>query len=309
MDQFAAQHIGQDTPLPSVEMMIEDATLSCGDGLSCAYRDTISWQGPTSPLPMQNNPQVVFERLFGDGNTTEQRATRRQQSLSLLDSVTGEASSLQLTLPMADRSRLDQYMTDVREIERRVQKAAQQLSDDLDIPEAPTGVPKDVEAHVKLMFDLQVLAWQAEITRVSTMLLAKELSNAVYPKSGIRDAFHILSHHSNVQENKDRFAVLNQYHVTLFAYFLEKLRTTPDGDGTLLDHSMVLYGSAMSDGNQHNHTDLPVILAGGASGRLKGGRHLRHPKNTPMANLLVAMLDKLEIPVEKFGDSSGMLTL
>ena len=309
LDQVVAQKIGQDTPLPSMELMIEEASVNCGDGLSCSYRDTISWQGPTSPLPMQNNPQVVFERLFGDGNTTEQRATRRQQSLSLLDSVTGEASSLQQTLPMADRSRLDQYMTDVREIERRVQKAAQQLSDDLDIPEAPTGVPKDVEAHIKLMFDLQVLAWQAEITRVSTMLIAKELSNAVYPKSGIRDAFHILSHHSNVQENKDRFAVLNQYHVTLFAYFLEKLRATPDGDGTLLDHSMVLYGSAMSDGNQHNHTDLPVILAGGASGRLKGGRHLRHPRNTPMANLLVAMLDKLDIPVEKFGDSSGMLTL
>jgi hypothetical protein len=309
VDQVVAQKVGQDTPLPSIELMIEEASVNCGDGLSCSYRDTISWQGPTSPLPMQNNPQVIFERLFGDGNTTEQRATRRQQSLSLLDSVTSEASTLQRTLPMADRSRLDQYMTDVREIERRVQKAAQQLSDDLDIPEAPTGVPKDVEAHIKLMFDLQVLAWQAEITRVSTMLIAKELSNAVYPKSGIKDAFHILSHHSNIQENKDRFAVLNEYQVSLFAYFLEKLKATPDGDGTLLDHSMVLYGSAMSDGNQHNHTDLPIILAGGASGQLKGGRHLRFPTKTPMANLLLAMLDKFEIPAEKFGDSTGMLTI
>ena len=309
MDQVAAQRIGQDTPLPSIELTIEEASVSCGDGLSCAYRDTISWQGPTSPLPMQNNPQVVFERLFGDGNTAEQRAKRRQQSLSLLDSVRGEASSLQQRLPVADRVRLDQYLNDVREIERRVQKAGQQLSDDLAVPSAPTGVPKDVEAHVKLMIDLQVLAWQAEITRVSTLLLAKELSNAVYPKSGVRDAFHILSHHSNVQENIDRFAALNRYHVTLFAYFLEKLRATPDGDGTLLDHSMVLYGSAMSDGNQHNHTDLPVILAGGASGRLKGGRHLRHPRNTPMANLLIAMLDKLDIPTEKFGDSTAMLQI
>jgi hypothetical protein len=307
VDQVVARKLGQDTPLPSIELSIEESSVNCGDGLSCSYRDTISWQGPSSPLPMENNPQVVFERLFGDGNTAEQRAARREQALSLLDSVTREATSLQQKLPATDRSRLDQYLTDVREIERRVQKAAQSLSDDLDVPSAPTGVPKDVEAHIKLMFDLQVLAWQAEITRVSTMLLAKELSNAVYPKSGIRDAFHILSHHSNIQENIDRFTVLNRYHVTLFAYLLEKLRATPDGDGTLLDHSMVLYGSAMSDGNQHNHTDLPIILAGGASGRLTGGRHLRNPRNTPMANLLVAMLDKLDIPTDKFGDSNAML--
>jgi hypothetical protein len=307
VDQVVARKLGQDTPLPSIELSIEESSVNCGDGLSCSYRDTISWQGPSSPLPMENNPQVVFERLFGDGNTAEQRAARREQALSLLDSVTREATSLQQKLPATDRSRLDQYLTDVREIERRVQKAAQSLSDDLDVPSAPTGVPKDVEAHIKLMFDLQVLAWQAEITRVSTMLLAKELSNAVYPKSGIRDAFHILSHHSNIQENIDRFTVLNRYHVTLFAYLLEKLRATPDGDGTLLDHSMVLYGSAMSDGNQHNHTDLPIILAGGASGRLTGGRHLRNPRNTPMANLLVAMLDKLDIPTDTFGDSNAML--
>ena len=190
-----------------------------------------------------------------------------------------------------------------------MQKAGQQLSEDLDVPSAPTGVPKDVEAHIKLMFDLQVLAWQAEITRISTMLLAKELTNTVYPKSGIRDAFHILSHHSNIKESIDRFTVLNRYHVTLLAYLLEKLKATPDGDGTLLDHSMLLWGSAMSDGNQHNHTDLPIILAGGGSGRLKGGRHLRNPKNTPLANLLIAILDKLDIPAEKFGDSSGMLQI
>jgi hypothetical protein len=309
LDQAAAQKIGQDTPLPSIELMIEGTSLNCGDGLSCSYRDTISWQGPTSPLPMQNNPQVVFERLFGEGNTAAQRKSRRQQSLSLLDSVTGEASTLQRKLPTADRTRLDQYLSDVREIERRVEKAGAQMSDDLPVPTAPKGVPSDVEEHIKLMFDLQVLAWQAEITRVSTLLLAKELSNAVYPKSSIRDAFHILSHHSNVQENKERFAVLNRYHVTLFAYFLEKLRSTPDGDGNLLDHSMVLYGSGMSDGNQHNHTDLPIILAGGASGRLKGGRHLRNPKDTAMSNLLVALLDKLDVRADRFGDSTGMLQI
>jgi hypothetical protein len=309
VDQVAAQKIGQDTPLPSIELMIEGTSLNCGDGLSCSYRDTISWQGPNSPLPMQNNPQVVFERLFGDGNTAVQRKSRREQSLSLLDSVTGEAALLQRKLPVADRSRLDQYLSDVREIERRVQKAGAQMSDDLAVPTAPTGVPNDVEEHIRLMFDLQVLAWQAEITRVSTLLLAKELSNAVYPKSGVRDAFHVLSHHSNVQENKDRFAVLNRYHVTLFAYFLEKLRATPDGEGSLLDHSLVLYGSGMSDGNQHNHTDLPIILAGGASGRLKGGRHIRNPKDTAMSNLLVAVLDKLDVRTEKFGDSTGMLQI
>ena len=309
VDQIAAQKIGQDTPLPSLELTIEEPSLNCGDGLSCSYRDTISWQGPHAPLPMQNNPQVVFERLFGDGNTAEQRKTRRAQSISLLDSVVGEATSLQRKLPATDRTRLDQYLSDVREIERRVQKAGQQLSDDLPVPAAPTGVPRDVEEHIKLMYDLQVLAWQAEITRVSTFLMCKELSGSTYPKSGVRDAFHTLSHHSNVKENIERFSVLNTYHVGLFAYFLEKLRATPDGDGTLLDHSLVLYGSGMSDGNQHNHTDLPIILAGGASGRLKGGRHIRNPKKTPMANLLLAMLDKMQVPVEKFGDSTGRVEI
>ena len=309
VDQFAAQHIGQDTPLPSIELTIEEASTSCGEGLSCAYRDTISWQGPTAPLPMQNNPQVVFERLFGDGSTDAERRARRRQSVSLLDSVLAEAAALQRKLPASDRARVDQYLTDVREIERRIQQAARAASDDVSLPDAPAGIPKDVEAHITLMFDLQVLAWQADITRVTTMLMAKELSNAVYPKSGVRDAFHILSHHSNIRENQDRFAVLNRYHVGLLAYLLNKLKTTPDGDGTLLDHSMVLYGSAMSDGNQHNHGPLPIIVAGGASGRLKGGRHLRNPKDTTMSNLLLAMLDKLGIPTERFGDSTGMLAI
>ena len=308
MDQFAAQHIGQETPLPSLEMMIEDSSLSCGE-LSCAYRDTLSWQGPTSPLPMQNNPQVVFERLFGDGSTDAERKARRQQSISLLDSVLGEASALQRRLPSGDKNRVDQYLDDIREIERRIEKAAKQASMDLALPEAPVGAPKEVEEHIKLMFDLQVLAWQADITRITTMLLAKELSNAVYPKSGVRDAFHILSHHSNIRENQDRFAVLNRYHVSLLAYLLKKLQTTPDGDGTLLDHSIILYGSAMGDGNQHNHYPLPIVLAGGASGRLKGGRHLRNTPETTMSNLLVAVLDKLDIPTERFGDSTGRLSI
>jgi hypothetical protein len=308
MDQVAAQKIGQDTPLPSLELMIEEASLSC-EGLSCAYRNTLSWQSPTSPLPMQNNPQVVFERLFGDGSTDAERRARREQSLSLLDAVVGEASSLQKNLPAADRVRMDQYLTDVREIERRIEKAGQQLSADLDVPAAPTGIPQDVEEHIKLLFDLQLLAFQAEITRISTFMMAKELSNAVYAKSGVRDAFHILSHHSNIRENQDRFAVLNRYHVGLLVYVLEKLKATPDGDGTLLDHSMILYGSAMGDGNQHNHTPLPLILAGGASGKLQGGRHIRNTYRTTMSNLLLAMLDKLGIPMDQFGDSTGMLQI
>src|SRR5438876_6118450 len=309
LDQVVARKIGQDTPLPSIELTIEESSVSCGDGLSCSYRDTISWQGPTSPLPMQNNPQVVFERLFGDGSTDAERRARRQQSFGLLDSVLGEVPSLQRKLPAGDRSRLDQYLNDVREIERRIEKADQQVSADLKVPRAPAGIPKDFEEHIKLMFDLWVLAWQADITRITTLLMAKELSNAVYAKSGVRDAFHILSHHSNLKENMDRFAVLNRYHVTTFTYLLEKLQAIPEGDGNVLDHSIILYGSAMSDGNQHNHAPLPIILAGGASGRLKGGRHIRNPKDTTMSNLLLAMLDKLGIHAEKFGDSTAMLEI
>jgi hypothetical protein len=309
MDQIAARTIGQGTPLPSLELAIEGSSLNCGDGLSCSYRDTIAWQGPNSPLPMQNNPQVVFERLFGDGTTAALRKARRDQSMSLLDSLAADVAALQRGLPAADRVRMDQYLTDVREIERRVQKMSQALSDDLPIPNAPTGKPSDLEEHIKLMFDLQVLAWQADITRVSTLMLSKELSGTVYAKSGVRDAFHTLSHHSNIQENKDRFALLNRYHVSMLAYFLEKLHKTPDGDGSLLDHALVLYGSGMSDGNQHNHTDLPVVLAGGASGRLKGNRHIVNPQNTPMANLLVSMLHVLDVREDKIGDSTGAVDL
>lgn len=309
MDQVAAQNIGQDTPLPSLELMIESGSLSCGDGLSCAYRNTISWQTPTSPLPMQNNPQVVFERMFGDGSTDEERRARRAQSLSLLDAVTEQVASLERTLPVEDRSRLDMFLTDVREIERRIERAGQQLSDDLDVPPRPSGIPEDVEEHIKLMMDLQVLAWQAEITRVSTLLMATELTNTVYPSSGIRESFHILSHHSNLQESKDRFAVLNRYHVGLLAYLLSKLEALPDGDGSLLDHAMLLYGSGMSDGNEHNHGPLPVVLAGGASGHLAGNRHIATAPETTMSNLLLAMLLKLGVDQASFGDSTEPLSI
>ena len=309
VDQVAVKHLGQDTPLPSLELMIEEASLSCGEGLSCAYRNTLSWQNDTSPLPTQNNPQVLFEQLFGDGANDAQRAARRTQALSLLDSVSDQIRGLDRKLPAQDRQRLDRFVTDVREIERRINQSAERVDGEVTLPRKPSGIPEDVEEHIKLMYDLMTLAWQTEITRISTFMVAKELSNAVYPKSGIRDSFHILSHHSNNEDNKARFAVLNRYHSTLFAYLLDKLRKTPDGDGTLLDHSLILYGSGMSDGNSHNHDPLPILLAGHASGRLQGNRHLMQKELTPMSNLLVAVLDKLGCPEEQFGDSTARLAI
>jgi hypothetical protein len=308
-DQVAVKVLGQDTPLPSLELTIEGSSMSCGEGLSCAYRNTLSWQGEFSPLPMQNNPQVVFESLFGDGATEAQRAARRAQSLSLLDSVAGQVNGLERRLPAADRRRLDSFVTDVREIERRIAQAGARVDGEVELPAKPPGIPGDVESHIKLMYDLMALAWQTEITRVSTFMLAKELSGAVYPNSGVRDSFHILSHHSNNEDSKARFAVLNRYHASLFAYFLEKLKNVPDGDGTLLDHSLILYGSGMSDGNAHDHDPLPIVLAGRAAGTLQGNRHLVQPAHTPMSNLLVAMLQKLGCPDERFGDSTGVLAI
>ena len=258
---------------------------------------------------MERNPQVVFERLFGDGGTNEERAARRGEALSLIDAVGGQIDALERSLPAGDRERLDRFMTDLREIERRIQKAGTRTSDDLDIPPRPSGIPDDIEEHIRLMLDLQVLAWQADITRVTTFQLASELSGTVYPASGIREAFHTLSHHSHVEENKAKFAVLNRYHVGLFADLLTKLDTLPDGDGSLLDHSLLLYGSGMSDGNVHNHNPLPILLAGLAGGALEGGRHLRNSPDTSMSNLLLAVLHKFGIEQETFGDSTGPLAI
>ena len=291
-DQVAAKYIGQDTPLPSLELSIEEAVLNCEAAFSCAYRNSISWKSPADPLPMQNNPRLVFEKLFGDGSSAEERRTRRQQSRSLLDSVMDQVATLQKDLAVGDKRRLTQYLEDVREVERRIQRAESSVRDDLTLPELPTGVPATFQDHLKLLMDLQVLAFQTEITRVSTLMFARELSGATYPETDIRDPFHNLSHHSNDRANMDRFARLNTYHMTKFAYFLEKLKATPDGDGTLLDHALVLYGSSLSDGNQHNFSPLPIVLAGGASGQLKGGRHLQFPKDTRMSNLLAGDVEQ-----------------
>jgi hypothetical protein len=309
IDQIVAARLGQDTPLPSIELAIEENGLNCGSGYGCAYTNTISWKTPTLPLPMEHNPQVLFEKLFGDGNTAAERAARKAESRSLLDSVMQEVASLNKELPASDRARISEYLDDVREIERRIQKAENQTPKDLKVPQAPVGVPEAFDDHFKIMFDLQVLAFKAEITRVATMMYARDTSGSVYPQSGVRDGFHVASHHSNNRAAMDKFALINNYHIGLLAYFLQKLQSTPDGDGTLLDHSMILYGSSMSNGNQHDHDPLPVVLAGGASGQLIGGRHLTFPAHTPMSNLLLSMMDKLGVQEKSFGDSTGRLEI
>jgi len=295
-DQYVAQQIGQDTPIPSLELSLDDAS-------------SISFQTPETPLPMEQNPQIVFERLFGDGSTAEERAARAELKKSLLDAVVDDVAKLQRTLPSADKPRLERYLEDVREIERRLQLASTSGVNELDVPGKPVGIPASFE-HSKMMFDLLTLAWQAEITRISTFMVAKEISNRVYGESGINEPFHNLSHHSEVPANIERLSQLNAFHTSsTIGYFLKKLSETPDGDGSLLDHSMVLYGSGMSNSNQHDHDPLPLLLAGGASGRLRGGRHIRAGLGTPMSNLLTGMFEKLDIPARSFGDSNAVLTI
>jgi hypothetical protein len=295
-DQVAAAHIGQETPLPSLELALES-------GESIAYRT------PATPLPMETNPRVVFERLFGDGSTAEERSARQRQFASLLDAVAGEVAPLQRSLPASDRERLDLYLTDIRELERRLALAADSAAADLDVPDKPNGVPADFEEHAALMFDLLALAWQADLTRVATLLLAREVSNRVYPRSGITEGFHNCSHHSEVPANIDRLARLNEYHTrSTIGSLLQKLASSPDGDGTLLDHSLVVYGSGMSNANQHDHHPLPMLLAGSVNG-LQGGRHIRVPEDTPMANLLLGVLQKLDVPLASFADSTGTVAI
>ncbi len=309
IDQMAAAQIGQDTPLPSIELAIEDVSLSCGAGYGCAYFNTISWRTPTVPLPMENSPQAVFEKLFGDGGTTEQRLARKREDRSILDSIRQQTAALQQSLPPSDRARVEGYLDDIREIERRIKTAEAQAGSQENVPDAPVGTPEAFEAHLRLMFDLLTLAYKSEITRVSTLMFAKDLSPSSYPQSGNRGGFHGASHHANVKANMDNFALINKYHVQMLAYFIDKLASTPDGDGTLLDHSMILYGSSMSNGNQHDHDPLPIVLVGGASGQLQGNRHIVAAAHTPMSNLLLSMLDKLGVHKDSLGDSTGKLEI
>ena len=312
IDQIAAMKIGQDTPLPSLELATEDFSGlvgSCDVGFSCAYMNTISWRTPTTPLPMEINPRVVFDRLFGDGATVEERLERIEQQRSILDAVSGQMRRLERTLGTNDRTRVAEYLDTVREIERRIQLSEKQNADSTQVvPQSPSGIPDDHEAHSKLMFDLMAIAFQADITRISTFMMAREVSYRTFPKLGLSEGFHPSSHHQNNPERLENLTKINTYHVSLVAHMLDRLKSTPDGDGTLLDHSLILYGSGMSNSNVHNHSPLPVFIAGGAAGQLQGGRHLLYPDNTPMANLLLSILHKAGIPQESVGDSTGPLT-
>ena len=311
VDQIAAQHISQDTPLPSLELGTEDTGLVgvCDVGYSCAYMNSISWRTPSSPLPMEINPRVIFERLFGDGSNAAERLQRKQEDRSILDSVTQEVAKLHQGLGKRDRNVVNEYLENVREIERRIQRAEKQTDSSLPVPETPIGVPESFDEHAKLMFDLQALAYQAEITRVSTFMLARDLSQRTFPQIGVPEPHHTVSHHGNSATQIAKLAKINNYHVSLVAYFLERLRATSDGDGNLLDHSMILYGSSMSNPNEHNHFPVPMLLAGGGAGQLKGGRHLKFPERTPIADLLLSVLDKSGIHQDSLGDSTGKLEI
>jgi hypothetical protein len=307
-DQLAASAIGKDTRLPSLELARGSQTsIACDSGADCFYSNTVSWRSPTTPLPAEVHPRVVFERLFGDGGSAADRLAQTRKTASLLDSVTGDAARLQRRLGATDRARLAEYLDSVRALERRIQN--DEASDSpLALPDRPTDIPATLHEHAKIMFDLQALAFQADITRVFTLLVGREQTNRTYPEIGVPDGHHVVSHHQHDPGLVAKKAKIDTYHVQLIAEFLEKLRATPDGEGTLLDQSIILYGSGLGDGDLHSHHDLPVFVAGGGAGTLRGGRHLKLAE-TPMSNLLVTLLGKVGAPVEQLGDSTGPLSL
>ena len=311
VDQIAANELGKLTRLPSLEVALESqerALGSCDNGYACAYINTISWRTPTSPVPMEIHPRVVFDRLFGDGGDATQRLAQARKTSSILDSVREEAARLQRTLGSGDRTKVDEYMDAVREVEQRIQRAERQTGElSLNLPERPTDIPETFEDHMRLMFDLQVLAFQADITRVTSLLVGREQSGRSFPAIGIVEPHHSLSHHRDDPAFIAKKAKIDAYHVLLFSYFLERLNATPDGDGSLLDHSIILYGGGLGNPNLHEHTNLPVLLAGGGSGQLKTGRHIAYPAETPMSNLLVSLLEKVGVRTDTFGDSTGRL--
>lgn len=307
-DQIAARHIGQSTQLPSLEMAMDLLKLvgQCDNGYACVYQNNLSWSSPTTPLPAEAHPRIVFESLFGEGGTAQERRAALRKRASLLDSISEEITRLQRDLGPADRAKLEEYLTAVREVERRIQTAesdgAKNQLPDLD---RPLGVPASYADHARLMFDLQVLALQGDVTRVTTFQLARETSNRTYPEIGVPDPHHPLSHHGNNAEKVARMAKINSFHVSLFAEFVQKLKKTTDGNGSLLDHSLYLYGSGMGNPNVHDHTNLPTIVAGGAAGKMRGGRHIQYDKPTPLANLHLSLLNKVGVPMESFADSTG----
>ena len=308
VDQIAAQQIGKDGRLPSLELAMDLLTTvgNCDNGFACVYQNNLSWSSPTTPLPAEAHPRVVFERLFGDGGSSAERLSELKQNASLLDWVTDDIAKLQNKLGPGDRAKVGNYLDTVREVERRIQKAeSQTVESHLPDLERPMGVPAAYGDHAKLMFDLQVLAMQADITRVITFQLARETSTRTYPEIGVPDPHHPTSHHANNPEKLAKLAKINAYHASLFAYFLDKLKSTPEGDGTLLDHSLYLYGSGMGNPDVHDHINLPVLVAGGAAGSVRGGRHIKYAEPTPLANLHLTLLDRVGVRLDSFADSKG----
>ncbi len=310
VDQIAAQQIGQETQLPSLELAMDLISMvgQCDNGYACVYQNNLSWSSPTTPLPSEAHPRIVFETLFGEGGTAAERQASLRQRASLLDSITEEISRLERSLGPSDRNRVHEYLDSVREVERRIQHAEASARDnplpDLDRPQ---GVPDSYGDHARLMFDLQLLALRGDITRVITFQLARETSNRAYPEIGVPEPHHPLTHHGNDPDKVAKVAKINQFHVSLFAEFLESLQATPEGDGTLLDQVLYLYGSGMGNPNVHDHLNLPIIVAGGAAGNMQGGRHIKYDRPTPLANLHLTLLDKIGVRLDSFADSNGQV--
>jgi hypothetical protein len=312
MDQLYAQRFGQDSPLPSIQLAIEsDDTGGCHYGYACVYMGPISWATPTQPLPAIRDPRMVFDQLFGSGGTAAERSVRRRTDRSILDWITRDVARLKRELGASDRRRMDQYLDDVREVERRIQRIETHNSTSVDaLPEAPVGIPDSFQEHVQVMFDLQALAFASDVTRVSSFKMSRDATGRTYPDSGVRTAFHLCSHHSENEKTILDFAKINTYHVSMIPYFLEKLKNAPDGDGTLLDNTMVMYGSPMGDSNLHNHKRCPLFIAGHAGGALKGNNHVIAPDGTPMANVFLTLLHRTGVDdISSFGDSTGEIDL
>ncbi len=307
-DQIAAREFGKETPLPSLELALEKPTAIACDTGDCFYSNTISWRNETTPLDMEAHPRVVFERLFGEGGTAADRLAILRQTGSILDSVTAEVARLGNTLGVGDRNKLDEYLDAVRDVEQRIQRSESRGAESLiELPDRPVDIPETFEEHAKLMFDLLTLAFQADVTRVFTLMMAREASPRAYPQVGVPDQHHTVSHHRNDPEYIAKKAKIDTYHIQLLAYFLENLRKTSDGDANLLDNSMIVYGGGIGNGNLHEHTNLPCLVAGGGGGRLNGGRHRHYEDDTPYANLFLSVLDKAGVPADQLGDSTGLL--
>jgi hypothetical protein len=312
LDQIVAQQIGRDTVFSSLEIGTEDLTGyvgACDVGYSCAYMNTISWKSPTIPMPLETNPRVVFERLFGRPGSTEERVARMRQNRSILDSVRGDVSSLERGLGTRDRVRLDQYLEHVREVEGRIQRAEKQATTDVILPQAPIGIPDSWEEHAGVMFDLMALAWEADLTRVFSFMLNREASQLVFPEIGLTEPWHHVSHHGNEPEKLEMLVKVNTWQITVFGKFLERLRATPDGDGNLLDHSVVLWGSGMSDSNAHSPLDVPYLQVGNAAGLFKGNRHVAAAKGTQLANVMLTVAQRFGAELDRFGVSTGTVDL